>query len=52
MGVEDPVEVRLVGVCEMVGPPQQGETGFGTGQVRMLGDADRGRGAGVLFAPG
>ena len=34
MGVEEPIEMALVGVCEMIGPPQQGG---GTGQVRMLG---------------
>ena len=34
MGVEDPVEMALVGVCEMIGPPQQGEAG--SEQVRFV----------------
>ena len=33
MSVEDPVEMALVGVCEMIGPPQQGEAG--SEQVRF-----------------
>ena len=52
MGVEDPVEMALVGVCEMIGPAQQGEAGSQAGQVRMLGDAGRGDGAGALFVRG
>ena len=52
MGVEQSVEVRLVGVAEMIGPPQQGEAGSQAGQVRMLGDAGRGDGAGALFVRG
>ena len=34
MSVEDPVEMALVGVCEMIGPPQQGEAG--SEQVRFV----------------
>ena len=52
MSVEQPVEVRLVGFGEMIGPAQQGEAGSQAGPVRTLGDAGAGRGAGALFVRG
>ena len=52
MGVEDPVEMALVGVCEMIGPAQQGEAGSQAGQVRMLGAAAGGRGVVSLVVRG
>ena len=34
MGVEEPIEMALVGVCEMIGSAQQGEAG--SEQVRFV----------------
>ena len=52
MGVEDPVEMALVGVCEMIGPAQQGEAG--SEQVRFVcwGTPVGVDGAGALFVRG
>ena len=52
MSVEQSVEVRLVGLAEMVGPAQEGEAGSQAGPARTLGDAGRGRGAAALCVPG
>ena len=52
MGVEQSVEVRLVGLAEMVGPAQEGEAGSQAGPAHMSGAAGRGRGVVSPALPG
>ena len=52
MSVEEPIKMLLVGFGEVIGSAQEGETGFGTGPARTLGDADQVRGVVSLGVPG
>ena len=52
MSVEQPVEMLLVGVAEMIDPAQQGEAGSQAGPAQTLEDAGRGRGVVSPVVPG
>ena len=52
MSVEDPVEMVLVGVGEVIGPAQQGEAGSQAGPAHMSGAAAAARGVVSRVVPG